>query len=77
MGLSPYSESYTLSLLPKKYKQPKAVKAAKATFKVLYAEKEEKPTAPIKEKTQKILTCPVCGSVLKLVGDLLIQYTGQ
>jgi hypothetical protein len=71
--LSPYSEAYTLSLLPKKYKQPKAVKAAKATYKVLYKEEKTK-----KEKTEpkqpKKYTCPVCGALLALVGELLVPY---
>ncbi len=71
--LSPYSESYTLSLLPKKYKQPKAVKAAEATYKVLYkeAKKEAKTSSP---KQPKKYLCPVCGSPLALVGDLLVPY---
>jgi hypothetical protein len=78
--LSPYSEAYTLSLLPKKYKQPKAVKAgekaAKATYKVLYQE-NEKPTAeqkPTEKKTPQKYLCPVCGAALALVGELLVPY---
>ncbi|MGQ9539459.1 MAG: hypothetical protein ACUVTE_07825, partial [Candidatus Bathycorpusculaceae bacterium] len=66
--LSPYTEAYTLSLLPKKFKQPKAVKAAKATYKILYGKEEEKVKAEAKAKTEKEaklppkLICPICGS---------------
>ncbi|MEM2249922.1 MAG: hypothetical protein QXH20_04240 [Candidatus Bathyarchaeia archaeon] len=72
--LSPYSESYTLSFLPKKYKQPKAVKAAKSTYKILYKEEEkEKPTQKMEEKPkEKIYQCPICGALLKISGELLI-----
>jgi DNA-directed RNA polymerase subunit F len=71
--LSPYSEPYTLSLLPKKYKQPKAVKAAKATYKVLYKEEKAKKEKA-EPKLPKKYTCPVCGALLALVGELLIPY---
>lgn len=68
--LSPYSESYTLSLLSKKYKEPKSVKAAKATYRVLYQEKNQQP--PKKREDEKVYTCPICGTALKLVDNLLI-----
>jgi len=76
--LSPYSEAYTLSLLPKKYKQPKAVKAgekaAKATYKVLYREEKPKPAEPAEKKLPKKYACPICGALLTLVGELLVPY---
>lgn len=70
--LSPYSESYTLKLLPSKFKHPKKVKAAKSTFRILYPEKAERKK-PAKQ-TPKLYTCPICGSALTLVGDLLVPY---
>jgi len=68
--LSPYSENYTLSLLPKKYKQPKAVKAAQATYKILYKEERKKAKQKTKQE-EKFLTCPACGTRLVLKGELL------
>jgi hypothetical protein len=72
--LSPYSEPYTLSLLPKKYKQPKAVKAAKATYKVLYKEEKAKKEKSEEKKAPTKYLCPVCGTPLALVGNLLVPY---
>jgi len=75
--LSPYSPQYTLSLLPKKFKQPAKVKtgekAAKSTYKVLYKEEAEKEK-PAEQKLPKKYTCPICGSLLALVGELLVPY---
>ena len=73
--ISPYTETYTLSLLPKKYKQPKAVKAAKATYKILYQQPKPETKTKAPETPQK-LTCPICGSVLTLKGNLLVPYEG-
>jgi hypothetical protein len=77
--LSPYSETYTLSLLPRKYKQPKKAEAGerakKSTYKILYP--PEKPTQPEREEKreerQQILQCPICGSLLMLGKDGLLH----
>jgi hypothetical protein len=74
--LSPYSETYTLSLLPKKYKQPKKAeageKAVKSTYKLLYPEKPKTEKTTTEEKKQ-ILQCPICGAILSLGKDGLLH----
>jgi hypothetical protein len=74
--LSPYSEAYTLSLLPKKYKQPKKAeageKAVKSTYKLLYPEKPKAEKTTTEEKKQ-ILQCPICGAILTLGKDGLLH----
>jgi hypothetical protein len=76
--LSPYSPQYTLSLLPKKFKQPAKVKtgekAAKATYKVLYKEEKAEKEKPEEKKAPAKYLCPVCGAPLALVGNLLVPY---
>jgi hypothetical protein len=74
--LSPYSEAYTLSLLPKKYKQPKKAeageKAVKSTYKLLYPEKPKAEKTTAEEKKQ-ILQCPICGATLTFGKDGLLH----
>jgi len=76
--LSPSSEPYTLSLLPRKYKQPKAVKAgekgAKATYKILYKEEKAEKEKTAEKRAPTKLLCPICGSPLALIGNLLVPY---
>jgi hypothetical protein len=65
----PFSESYIRELLPAKYKKdhkPKGKPAVK-----LLTEKATTPTPP-KPAEETALTCPVCGSKLKLVGSVLL-----
>jgi hypothetical protein len=65
----PFSESYIRELLPAKYKKEHRPKE-KPAVKLL----TEKPTTPPppKRSEEKTLTCPVCGSKLKLVGEVLL-----
>jgi hypothetical protein len=74
--LSPYSETYTLSLLPKKYKQQKKAeagqKATKATYKVLFEEPKPEKTEE-KPKEERKLQCPVCGTLLTMGKDGLLH----
>lgn len=73
----PFKDSYVYSLLPKRFKEPKRAKP-KVTFRKLYEEKEaeekpEAPTPPAKPKEEKRYLCPVCGTMLKIKGNLLVQ----
>ncbi len=72
-----YNPNYIASLLPQKYKIKTKAEAGKkaAEVKVLYkeeVEKEAEKTLPPKQPKKYL--CPVCGSPLALVGDLLVPY---
>jgi len=68
------SERYIRQLLPAKYKEPRKVKAAK-TKTVWRVGAEEKPKKqPAETRKPQKLKCPVCGALLKLVGDMLWPY---
>jgi hypothetical protein len=70
----PFSETHVYTLLPKKFKEPKKAKP-KETFRKLYPQEQARVvTGKAREETkQKVYACPVCGTILKLVGDLLVQ----
>jgi len=66
----PFSEDYIRSLLPARFKRRYKRKPKPAVR--LLAEKEVKAKAKAeKKKEEKFLFCPVCGSKLKLKGDML------
>jgi hypothetical protein len=66
----PFSEDYIRSLLPAKFKREYKRKEKPAVK--LLTEKPT-PTAPTPPKpAETALTCPVCGSKLKLVGNVLL-----
>jgi len=69
---TPFSEDYIRSLLPAKYKR-EYKKKEKPPVKILYPETKAKPETPKPEapKTVPTYLCPVCGTKLKLVGNLL------
>jgi len=72
-----YSPNYIASLLPQKYKVKTKVEAGKkaAEVKILYKEEVKKEAEKALPPTQpKKYLCPVCGSALALVGDLLVPY---
>ena len=72
--LAPFDETYVRKLLPAKYKQPVKRKAAKLAVKPVYEEKKEVEAKPAEKKPPPKLMCPICGSPLALVGDLLVPY---
>lgn len=67
----PFSEDYIRKMLPARFKR-KYRKKLKPAYRTL-VEKEVKPKAKpeLKKKEEKFLICPVCGSKLKLKGDML------
>lgn len=72
-----YSPNYIASLLPQKYKVKTKAEAGKkaAEVKVYYQEEIKKEIEKAAPSAQpKKYLCPICGSPLALVGDLLVPY---
>jgi hypothetical protein len=68
----PFSESYIRELLPSKYKKERKPKE-KLAVKMLTEKPAPTPAPqPIPKPEEKHLTCPICGSKLKLVGSVLV-----
>jgi hypothetical protein len=68
----PFSESYIRELLPAKYKKERKPKE-KLAVKMLAEKPTPIPTPqPTPKPEEKHLTCPICGSKLKLVGNALV-----
>jgi len=72
--LTPYSERWIRYLLPAKYKvvekTKKTLKKPEGGYEEVLPHPSEETRKPIEEKV-KTYQCPVCGTTLKLVGDLL------
>ncbi len=71
-----YAQNYINSMLPSKYKNIEKAKAAKkaVVVKPIYKEEVRKEVEKMQPKQPKKYLCPVCGSPLALVGDLLVPY---
>jgi predicted transcriptional regulator len=67
----PFSESYIRQLLPAKYKREYKPKE-KPAVKMLTEEPTKPPVQPKPATEEKQYTCPICGSKLKLVGNILL-----
>jgi hypothetical protein len=67
-----YSERHVRRLLPAKYKAKEKARAQKA--KILYKGEEKPAEKKAEKKMPKKYLCPICGSPLALVGDLLVPY---
>lgn len=72
--LTNYSESYIRKLLPAKYKALE--KARVKAVKTLYPEEKPKPAEekPPERRVPTKYLCPICGSGLAFIGDLLVPY---
>jgi hypothetical protein len=72
--LTGYSERHVRRLLPGKYKAKE--KARAPAVKMLYQERpaEEKPEEKPEKKMPRKYLCPICGSPLAFVGELLVPY---
>jgi hypothetical protein len=74
----PFHEDYIRKLMPRKYKR-KYKERPKPQVKTLYPGKPSltippSPTEPLtKLKKEKTYLCPVCGAMLKIQGDLLVE----